>query len=551
MSAKQIVFSEDARRKLKRGIDTVATAVSTTLGPKGRNVAIDKKFGAPTVTHDGVTVAKEIELEDPFENMGAQLFKEAAIKTNDIAGDGTTTATVLAQHMVHEGLKNVAAGANPMLLKQGIEIGTQALANKIRSMAISIDSTEDIASVASISAQDAEIGKLIATVMDKVGQNGVITVEESKLLEFETEYVEGMQFDRGYISPYFVTDAEHMEAVIEDAYILIHDKKISSAQDMLPVLEKLVQIGRKNLVIIAEDVDGEALATLILNKLRGMINALAIKAPGFGDRRKAMLQDIATLTGGQVITEEVGRKLDSVQITDLGRAGKVVSTKDDTTIIDGKGDEAAINGRVEQIKVEINNSTSDYDKEKLQERLAKLAGGVAVIRVGAATEVELKEKKHRVEDALSATRAAVEEGIVPGGGVALLNALPALDDVNTPAGDITTGVNILRVALEAPMRKIAENAGMNGDVIIQNVRRMQDEKGDPQLGYNVMTGEYLNMVKAGIIDPAKVTRGALENAASIAAMILTTEALITDMPEDKKSPAMPGGGGMGMGDMDF
>lgn len=551
MSAKQLVFSEDARRKLKRGIDTVATAVSTTLGPKGRNVALDKKFGAPTVTHDGVTVAKEIELDDPFENMGAQLFKEAAVKTNDIAGDGTTTATVLAQHMVHEGLKNVAAGANPMLLKQGIEAGTQALANKIRGMAIAIDSFDEIASVASISAQDAEIGKLIATVMDKVGKDGVITVEESKLLEFETEYVEGMQFDRGYISPYFVTDAEHMEAVIEDAYILIHDKKISSAQDILPVLEKLVQIGRKNLVIIAEDVDGEALATLILNKLRGMINALAIKAPGFGDRRKAMLQDIATLTGGQVITEEVGRKLDSVQISDLGRAGKVVSTKDDTTVVDGKGDEAAINGRVEQIKVEISNSTSDYDKEKLQERLAKLAGGVAVIRVGAATEVELKEKKHRVEDALSATRAAVEEGIVPGGGVALINALPALDDVKTPAGDVSTGVNILRVALEAPMRKIAENAGMNGDVIIQNVRRMQAEKKDPQLGYNVMTGEYLNMVKAGIIDPAKVTRGALENAASIAAMILTTEALVTDMPEEKKAPAMPGGGGMGMGDMDF
>jgi chaperonin GroEL len=549
--SKQLVFSEDARRKLKRGIDTVATAVSTTLGPKGRNVAIDKKFGAPTITHDGVTVAKEIELEDPYENMGAQLFKEAAIKTNDIAGDGTTTATVLAQHMVHEGLKNVAAGANPMLLKQGIEIGTQALANKIRSMAISIDSFDEIASVASISAQDPEIGKLIATVMDKVGKDGVITVEESKLLEFETEYVEGMQFDRGYISPYFVTDAEHMEAVIEDAYILIHDKKISSAQDIIPVLEKLVQIGRKNLVIIAEDVDGEALATLVLNKLRGMINALAIKAPGFGDRRKAMLQDIAVLTGGEVITEEMGRKLDSVQISDLGRAGKVVSTKDDTTVIDGKGDEKAINGRVDQIKVEIDRSTSDYDKEKLQERLAKLAGGVAVIRVGAATEVELKEKKHRVEDALSATRAAVEEGIVPGGGVALLNALPALDDVKTPAGDISTGVNILRVALEAPMRKIAENAGMNGDVIIQNVRRLQDEKGDAQLGYNVMTGEYPNMVKAGIIDPAKVTRGALENAASIAAMILTTEALITDMPEDKKAPAMPGGGGMGMGDMDF
>ena len=549
MTAKQLIFSEDARRKLKRGIDTVATAVSTTLGPKGRNVAIDKKFGAPTITHDGVTVAKEIELDDPYENMGAQLFKEAAIKTNDIAGDGTTTATVLAQHMVHEGLKNVAAGANPMLLKQGIEIGTQALANKIRSMAISIDSHEEIASVASISAQDPEIGKLIATVMDKVGNNGVITVEESKALEFETEYVEGMQFDRGYISAYFITDADTMEAVIEDAYILIHDKKISSAQDIIPVLEKLVQIGRKNLVIIAEDVDGEALATLVLNKLRGMINALAIKAPGFGDRRKAMLQDIATLTGGQLITEEMGRKLDTVQISDLGRAGKVVSTKDDTTIVDGKGDEAQINGRVEQIKVEIDRSTSDYDKEKLQERLAKLSGGVAIIRVGAATEVELKEKKHRVEDALSATRAAVEEGIVPGGGVALLNALPALDEVQTPAGDISTGVNILRVALEAPMRKIAENAGMNGDVIIQNVRRMQDEKGDIQLGYNVMTGEYLNMVKAGIIDPAKVTRGALENAASIAAMILTTEALVTDIPEDKKAPSMPPGGGMG--DMDF
>ena len=549
MTAKQLIFSEDARRKLKRGIDTVATAVSTTLGPKGRNVALDKKFGAPTITHDGVSVAKEIELDDPYENMGAQLFKEAAIKTNDIAGDGTTTATVLAQHMVHEGLKNVAAGANPMLLKQGIELGTQALATKIRNMAISIDSPEEIASVASISAQDPEIGKLIATVMDRVGNEGVITVEESKALEFETEYVEGMQFDRGYISAYFVTDPDTMEAVIEDAYILIHDKKISSAQDILPVLEKLVQIGRKNLVIIAEDVDGEALATLVLNKLRGMINALAIKAPGFGDRRKAMLQDIAVLTGGQVITEEMGRKLDSVQIGDLGRAGKVVSSKDDTTIVDGKGDEKEIAGRVEQIKVEIDRSTSDYDKEKLQERLAKLSGAVAIIRVGAATEAELKDKKHPVEDALRATRAAVEEGIVPGGGVALINALPALDEVQAPIGDIATGVNILRVALEAPMRKIAENAGMNGDVIIQNVRRLQDEKGDPQLGYNVMTGEYLNMVKAGIIDPAKVTRGALENAASIAAMILTTEALVTDIPEEKKAPAMPPGGGMG--DMDF
>ena len=537
--AKQLVFSEDARRKLKKGIDTVATAVSTTLGPKGRNVALDKKFGAPTITHDGVTVAKEIELEDPYENMGAQLLKEAATKTNDIAGDGTTTATVLAQNIVHEGLKNVAAGANPMLLKQGIEAGTSALAKKIKEMAVSIDSREEIASVASISAQDQEIGNLIAEVMDKVGKDGVITVEESRGLEFETEYVEGMQFDRGYISPYFVTDSETMEATIEEPYILIHDKKISSAQDIVPILEKLVQIGQRNLVIIAEDVDGEALATLVLNKLRGMINALAIKAPGFGDRRKAMLQDIAVLTGGQVITEEMGRKLESVQISDLGRAAKVVSSKDDTTIVDGHGDQKQINGRVEQIKVEIERSTSDYDREKLQERLAKLAGGVAVIRVGAATEVELKEKKHRVEDALSATRAAVEEGIVPGGGVALLNALPALDSVTVAPGDPTTGLNILRAALEAPMRKIAENAGQNGDVIIQNVRRAQAEKGDPNIGYDVMTAEYTNMIKAGIIDPAKVTRGALENAASIAAMILTTEALITDIPEKEKP--MPAG----------
>jgi chaperonin GroEL len=547
--AKQLVFSEDARRKLKKGIDTVATAVSTTLGPKGRNVAIDKKWGAPTITHDGVSVAKEIELEDPYENMGAQLFKEAAIKTNDIAGDGTTTATVLAQHMVHEGLKNVAAGANPMQLKLGIEAATSALAAKIREMSVDIDSFDEIASVASISAQDPEIGRLIAEVMDKVGKDGVITVEESRALEFETDYVEGMQFDRGYISPYFITDSDAMEAVVEDVYILIHDKKISSAQDMVPILEKLVQIGKKNLVVIAEDIDGEALATLVLNKLRGMINALAIKAPGFGDRRKAMLQDIAILTGGQVITEEMGRKLDSVQISDLGRAAKVVATKDETTIVDGQGEESQINARVEQIKVEIDRSTSDYDREKLQERLAKLAGGVAVIRVGAATEVELKEKKHRVEDALSATRAAVEEGIVPGGGVALLNALPALDDLEVAPGDPTTGVGILRQALEAPMRKIAENAGKNGDVIIQNVRRAQDENGDHYIGYNVLTGEYENMIKAGIIDPAKVTRGALENAASIAAMILTTEALVTDIPEEE--PPAPAGapdmGGMGGG----
>ena len=547
--AKQLAFSEEARRKLKKGIDTLATAVSTTLGPKGRNVALDKKFGAPTITHDGVTVAKEIELEDPYENMGAQLLKEAATKTNDIAGDGTTTATVLAQNIVNEGLKNIAAGANPMLLKRGIEAGTTALADKIRSMAISIDDKAEIASVASISAQDTSIGELIADVMDKVGKDGVITVEESRSLEFETDYVEGMNFDRGYLSPYFVTDSDTMEAVIEDAHILIHDKKISSAQDIIPILEKLVQTGKKNLVIIAEDVDGEALATLVLNKLRGMINALAIKAPGFGDRRKAMLQDIAVLTGGQVITEEMGRKLDSVQLSDLGRAAKIVSTKDDTTVVDGHGDETQIKSRIEQIKVEIDRSTSDYDREKLQERLAKLAGGVAIIRVGAATEVELKEKKHRVEDALSATRAAVEEGIVPGGGVALLNALPALNDVTLPDGDQMTGIGILQRALEAPMRKIAENAGQNGDVVIQNVRQAQEREGNINIGYNVMTGEYIDMVKAGIIDPAKVTRGALENAASIASMVLTTEALITDIPEEE--PPMPAGGGMPGGGMGF
>jgi chaperonin GroEL len=543
--AKQLIFSEEARRKLKVGIDTLADAVSTTLGPKGRNVALDKKFGAPTITHDGVTVAKEIELEDPYENMGAQLLKEAATKTNDIAGDGTTTATVLAQNIVTEGLKNVAAGANPMLLKQGIEAGVAALSTRIREMAVTIDSKEEIASVASISAQDKSIGDLIATVMDRVGRDGVITVEESRSLEFETEYVEGMQFDRGYLSSYFVTDTDNMEAVIEDAYILIHDKKISSAQDLVPVLEKVLQTGSRNLVIIAEDVDGEALATLVLNKLRGMINALAVKAPGFGDRRKAMLQDIATLTGGQVITEEMGRKLESTQLADLGRAAKVVSTKDDTTVVDGQGDAVQIKARVEQIKVEIDRSTSDYDREKLQERLAKLAGGVAIIRVGAATETELKEKKHRVEDALSATRAAVEEGIVPGGGVALINALSALDGVTVAAGDPTTGVNILRQALLAPMRKIAQNAGQNGDVIIQNVLREQASQNNPRLGYDVMSGEYLDMIKAGIIDPAKVTRGALENAASIASMILTTEALITDIPEPESAPAMPPGGGMG------
>jgi len=535
---KQLVFDQEARRGLKNGIDMLAQAVMTTLGPKGRNVAIDKKFGAPTITHDGVSVAKEIELEDPYENMGAQLLKEAATKTNDIAGDGTTTATVLAYYMVTEGLKNLAAGANPMLLKRGIDIASEKVARALRDMATDISTKEEIASVAAISAQDREIGELIADVMDKVGKDGVITVEESKGLEFETEYVEGMQFDRGYISPYFVTNPETMEAVIEDAYILIHDKKISAAQDLVPVLEKLLQIGKRELVVIAEDVDGEALATLVLNKLRGMLNVVAVKAPGFGDRRKAMLNDIAILTGGTVITEELGRKLDSTTIADLGRAGKVVVDKNNTTIVDGAGDEKAIKGRIEEIRVEIENSTSDYDREKLQERLAKLSGGVAVIGVGAATETELKEKKHRVEDALSATRAAVEEGIVPGGGVALINALRALDDVKLDDPDANTGVQIVRNALQVPMRKIVANAGLDGGVIQQQIRDKQVAEKNDNIGYDVMTGEFVDMIKAGIIDPAKVTRGALENAASIAGMILTTEALITDLPE-KEAPATP------------
>ncbi len=538
MAAKQLVFSEEARRKLQRGMDLLATAVVTTLGPKGRNVAVDRKFGSPTITHDGVSVAKEIELEDPFENMGAQLLKEAATKTNDIAGDGTTTSTVLAHSIVTEGMKNLAAGANPMLLKRGIEAATKAVSDKIRSQAIEITTKNEIANVASISAQDRAIGELIAEVMDKVGKDGVITVEESKGLEFETEYVEGMQFDRGYISPYFITDPEHMEAVINDVFLLIHDKKISAAADIVPILEKLVQIGRRDLVIIAEDVDGEALATLVLNKLRGMLNVVAVKAPGFGDRRKAMLQDIAILTGATVISEETGRKLESASVQDLGRAEKVVVDKDNTTIVGGKGDPAQIKGRIEQIRVEMEKSTSDYDREKLNERLAKLSGGVAIIRVGAATETELKEKKHRVEDALSATRAAVEEGIVPGGGVALVNAMSALDDVKMDNEDAQIGVNIVRRALEVPLRKIAENAGKDGSVVLESVRRIQKEQNNPNIGYNVLSEQYVDMVKDGVIDPAKVTRGALENATSIAAMILTTEALITEVPE-KEKPAPP------------
>jgi chaperonin GroEL len=539
--AKQLAFNEDARRRLKAGVDILAEAVKTTLGPKGRNVALDKKWGAPTITHDGVTVAKEIELKDPYENMGAQLLKEAATKTNDIAGDGTTTATVLAQAIVNEGLKNVAAGANPMLLKRGLDHAASSAAKAVRESAIEVKGKEDIAHVASISAADEEIGNLIADVMDKVGKDGVITVEESKGLAFETSYVEGMQFDRGYISPYFITDAEGMQAVINNPYILIYDKKISSAQSIVPILEKLIQTGRRDLVIISEDVDGEALATLVLNKLRGTFNVLAVKAPGFGDRRKAMLQDIATLTGGSVITEEMGRKLESTTLEDLGRADKVSSTKDDTTVVGGAGSEDAIKGRIGQIKAEIDNSTSDYDREKLQERLAKLAGGVAVIGVGAATEVELKEKKHRVEDALSATRAAVEEGVVPGGGVALLNAIEALKGISDNNADINTGIGIVRRALEEPMRQLARNAGKEGAIVIEEVRR-RNKDGKYVIGYNVLTDEYINMLEAGIIDPAKVTRSAIENAASIAGMILTTEALITDIPEP--AAAMPPGGGM-------
>jgi chaperonin GroEL len=539
MAAKQLVFGEEARRKLRNGIDIVAEAVATTLGPKGRNVALDRKFGSPTITHDGVTVAKEIELEDPFENMGAQLLKEAATKTNDIAGDGTTTSTVLAHAMVTEGLKTLAAGSNPMLLKRGIEAASKAVADAIKEQSIEISTKEEIANVATISAQDRQIGDLIADVMDKVGKDGVITVEESKGLEFEQEYVEGMQFDRGYISSYFITDSDHMEAVIEEPYILVYDKKISAAQDLLPLLEKLVQVGKRDLVILAEDVDGEALATMVLNKLRGTLNVLAVKAPGFGDRRKAMLQDIAILTGASLISEETGRKLDTAVVADLGRAEKVVADKDNTTVIGGKGESKAIKARIEQIRVEIDKTTSDYDREKLQERLAKLSGGVAIIRVGAATETELKEKKHRVEDALSATRAAVEEGIVPGGGVALMNAVASLDAVKLDNDDAKTGLNIVRKALLVPMRRIAENAGYDGSVVVENVRQTQAKEKNNKVGFNILDEKYTDMVKDGVIDPAKVTRGALENATSIAAMILTTEALITDVPEPDKPAAPP------------
>ncbi|MFQ5925457.1 MAG: chaperonin GroEL [Dehalococcoidia bacterium] len=530
--AKQLTYNEEARAHLKKGMDGLANAVKITLGPKGRNVVLDRRFGSPTITNDGVTIAKEIELEDPFENIGAQLIKEVATKTNDVAGDGTTTAIVLAQAMIHEGLKNVAAGANPMALKRGIEKATEAILEKLKNISTPVTSREQVSQVAAISAANEEIGNLIAEVMEKVGKDGVITVEEGKGIKFETEYVEGMQLDRGYISPYFVTNAERMEAVIEDPYILFTDKKVTAVSDILPALERMLQV-TKNLLIVAEDVDGEALATLVVNKLRGTLNCLAVKAPGFGDRRKAMLEDMAVLTGGTMVTEEMGRKLDSTTIEDLGRARRVVATKEETTIIEGKGSDEKIQARVKQVKAQIEESTSDFDKEKLQERLAKLAGGVAVIKVGAATEVELKEKKHRVEDALSATRAAVEEGIVPGGGVAFVNSISVLDKV-AAEGDEATGVNIVRRSLEEPLRMISINAGREGSVVVDAVK-----KGKPGFGYDALRDEFANMQERGIIDPAKVTRAGLENAASIAAMVLTTESLITDIKEKVAPPPMP------------
>ena len=537
--AKQILFNEDARRALGKGVDALANAVKVTLGPKGRNVVLDKKFGAPTITNDGVTIARDIELEDPFENMGAQLVKEVATKTNDVAGDGTTTATILAQAMIEEGMRNVAAGANPMILKRGIEKATAKLVEEIKKRSIPVSDKASIAQVASISAGDEEVGGLIADAMEKVGKDGVITVEESKTMGTQLSVVEGMQIDRVYISPYMVSDPDKMEAVMSEPYILITDRKIASIQEMLPVLEKVVQSG-KELLIIAEDVEGEALATLVVNRLRGTFKAVAVKAPGFGDRRKAMLQDIATLTGATVITEDVGRKLDSVTMEDLGTARQVRVTKAETTIVEGHGDAQAIKERVAQIKSQIADTTSDFDKEKLQERLAKMSGGVAVIEVGAATEVELKDKKYRLEDALNATRAAVEEGIVSGGGTTLIDILPALDEFKEE-GDIQTGINLVKRAVEAPLRQIAENAGLEGSVIVAQVKASEDG-----VGFNALKEEYVDMVKAGIVDPAKVTRTALQNAASIAALVLTTETLVADKPEPAPAaPAAPAGmGGM-------
>jgi chaperonin GroEL len=537
--AKQIVFDDEVRHAIKKGIDTLADAVKVTLGPKGHCVALDKKWGAPSVIDDGVTIAKDIELPDPFENMGVQLVKEAATKTNDACGDGTTTSTVLAHAMISEGFRNVAAGAEPIALKRGIEKATKAIVDELKRVSVEVKGKEQIAQVGTITAKDKEIGDLIAEVMEKVGKDGVITVEESKGIKYETDYVEGMQFDRGYISPYFITNAEKMETEIEDPYILITDKKISAVSDLLPALEKILQAS-KNLLILAEDIEGEALATLVVNKLRGTINVLGVKAPGFGDRRKAMLEDIAILTGGKVISEEVGRKLDSVTVEDLGRARRVTSDKDNTTIVEGKGSEEAIKARIKQIKAQIEETTSDFDREKLQERQAKLVGGVGVIKVGAATEVELKERKHRVEDALSATRAAVEEGILPGGGVALLRATKVLNKVEA-SGDEKTGVNIIRKAVEEPIRWIADNAGKDGSVIVDAVK-----KAKAGVGYDAEADEFGDMVLKGIIDPTKVVRSALENAASIAVMVLITESLVADIPEKEKAPGMPPGGMGGM-----
>jgi len=544
--AKRLQFDEEARHSLKKGMDALAEAVKVTLGPKGRNVVLDKKFGAPTITNDGVTIARDIDLPDPFENMGAQLLKEVATKTNDVAGDGTTTATVLAQAIVNEGLRNLAAGANPMILRRGLEKGAEAVIDEIKSMSKPVETREEIAQVASISAADSEIGDLIAEVMEKVGKDGVITVEEGRGLAMEKEYTEGMQFDRGYLSQYMTTNNEHTLAELSNPYILITDKKISAIADILPILERVLQSGIKDMLIIAEDVDGEALATLVVNKLRGAFNVVAAKAPGFGDRREAMLEDIAILTGGKVITEKTGLKLENASLRDLGRARTVIVTKDNTTIVEGAGKEEQIQARVRQIRALIEETTSDYDREKLQERLAKLAGGVGVIKVGAATEVELKEKKHRVEDALSATRAAIEEGIVAGGGSVLIAAIPALDKVQVAPGDEATGLSILRRALEEPTRQIAINAGRDGAVTVAGIRRSPHN-----YGFDALSGEYVDMFKAGIIDPVKVTRSALQNAASIAGMVLTTDTLITDSPEEESAAGMPAGmGGMGgMGGM--
>jgi len=526
---KQIIYGDDARAALKRGIDKMVDTMGVTLGPKGRNVVLDKKFGPPQICSDGVTIAKEIELEDPYENMGAQLVKEASSKTNDVAGDGTTTAAVLAQAIIHEGFRNIAAGANPMTIKKGIEKGVVSLKNSISAMATPVEGKAQIAQVASLSAHDDEMGELIAEVMEKVGKDGVITVEESKGITYEQEFVEGMQIDRGYISPYFATNQERMEADIENPYILITDKKISAVADLLPALEKILQVG-KNVVIVAEDIEGEALATLVVNKLRGTMQVVGIKAPGFGDRRKEMLQDMAILTGGLVISEEVGRKLDSVTIEDLGRARRVVASKDNTTFVDGAGTEEAIKGRIGQIKAQIEETTSDYDREKLQERLAKLSGGVAIVKVGAATEIELKEKKQRMEDALSATRAAVEEGIVPGGGLSLIRSRKALESLKLE-GDEATGVDILSMAIEKPLKLIAENTGVSGEVIVT-----ESAKGEGDWGYDADAGEFTHLLESGIMDPAKVTRAAIENAASVAGMILTTESLITDIKEENPPP---------------